>query len=125
MRPNDTDKEPPPMVDLRDLICTAERLQAKGFTRRAAAAWRIVANHEDTTDEARDAYWKRIDKETARRLAEDRPERITTTLNAARNAKILAMLRAGIPRAKVCAEMGVSMAVTRSVLKSSQLDEIH
>ncbi|MFW3388318.1 UNVERIFIED_CONTAM: hypothetical protein RF648_20220 [Kocuria sp. CPCC 205274] len=46
------------MPDLRDLICTAERLEANGLTRRAAAAWRRVATHPAAPDALRDKIWR-------------------------------------------------------------------
>lgn len=49
------------MTDLKDLICRAETLQAKGFTRRAASAWRNVALHPAAPEKVRARLWEALE----------------------------------------------------------------
>lgn len=56
------------MTDLKDLICRAETLQAKGFTRRAASAWRNVALHPAAPEKVRARLWEALENGNAKSI---------------------------------------------------------
>lgn len=103
------------MPDLRDLICTAERLEANGFTRRAAAAWRKVATHPATSDALREKIWSCADAGAvsaagARGNTGRKRKGITEQMR-----QIAAMFAQGVKREEVAAAFSVSTAtVTRA-----------
>lgn len=103
------------MPDLRDLICTAERLEAHGFTRRAAAAWRKVVTHPATPDALREKIWSCADagavSAAGARGKTGRKRKGTTE----QMHQIAAMFAQGVNREEVAEKFGVSTAtVTRA-----------
>lgn len=106
------------MTDIRDLICRAERLQAQGFTRRAATAWRDIATHPETPEKMRAAIWKRIDTENGYHFngtggSTADPEK------HARNLAICAALNAGMTHQQAALKFGVSRDVVSNARRRS------
>lgn len=112
------------MPDLRDLICTAERLEAHGFTRRAAAAWRKVATHPATPDALREKIWSCADAGAvsaagARSKTGRKRKGVTEQMR-----QIAAMFAQGAKRLEVAAAFGVSLdTVTRAYQAVTQEDQ--
>lgn len=110
------------MPDLRDLICTAERLEANGFTRRAAAAWRKVATHPATSDALREKIWicagAGAVSAAGNRSKTGRKRKGTTE----QMHQIAAMFAQGVKREDVAAVFGVSTATVTRAYQAVCLD---
>lgn len=103
------------MPDLRDLICIAERLEANGFTRRAAAAWRKVATHPATPEAERERIWLCAENGTPYTPRPGGKTCRRPRATAEQRAQMVAMLAQGMTPYQVAKACGVSPGtVTRA-----------
>jgi DNA-directed RNA polymerase specialized sigma24 family protein len=107
------------MIDIRDLICRAESLQANGFTRRAATAWRDIALHPHTPAEVSARLWDAIDAGTLAACvgATTPAEHLSGRKEQAdRRAAILKMDADGVPRAEIAARLNMKREAVNKTL---------
>ncbi|MCX8985152.1 helix-turn-helix domain-containing protein [Citrobacter portucalensis] len=104
------------MTDLRDLICRAETLQAKGFTRRAASAWRNVALHPEAPEKVRARLWEALENGNANSIdatglhARDRASRRT------RRDVVLKMHAAGANSAQIAERLNMARSTVNKAI---------
>ena len=105
------------MPDLRDLICTAERLEANGFTRRAAAAWRKVATHPATPAAERERIWLCAENGTPYTARKSGKTCRRPRATAEQRAQMVAMLAQGMNPHQIAKAVGVARStVMRAVM---------
>lgn len=110
------------MLDLRDLICTAERLEARGFARRAAAAWRRVATHPEAPDELREKIWRCAGCESAYTAeGNSKPGRRTKGITE-QMRQIAAMFAQGMKRQQIADTFGIHVDSVTRAAKAVHLD---
>lgn len=119
------------MTDLRDLICRAETLQAKGFKRRAASAWRNVALHPEAPEKVRARLWEALENGSALHgidatglHARDKGSR------SARKALLLEMHAAGANAGQIAERLNmarstVNKAISRANKEARQAGKVH
>lgn len=105
------------MPDIRDLICTAERLEANGFTRRAAAAWRKVATHPATPEAERQRIWICAETGTPFTPGAGGKKTRAARITPEQKAQMVAMLKGGAAHPQIAAAFDVS---ARTVFRIAQ-----